>query len=72
MIVREVNPKDRRSFVVTLTASGKNAARRVHRSLQKLEDAALARLSERDLRGFQAVLHILQECIVQPEQELGR
>jgi hypothetical protein len=35
----------------------------VHHHLASLEDRALGRLTERDLRGFQAVLHALSESI---------
>jgi len=38
----------------------------VHQHLAMLEDRALARLTERDLRGFQAVLHALSETIESP------
>jgi DNA-binding MarR family transcriptional regulator len=63
LVTRELRPEDRRSFLVSLTATGRSAAARVHRRLVQLEDAALARLSERDLRGFQAVLQGLQEAV---------
>jgi len=62
-VVREVRPEDRRSFTVRLTRSGARNAARVHSTLLSLEDRALARLTERDLRGFQAVLHALSETI---------
>ena len=63
LVTRELHPEDRRSSLVALTAAGRTIASRVHRRLVQLEDAALARLSERDLRGFQAVLHALQEQV---------
>ncbi|HTE51931.1 MAG TPA: MarR family transcriptional regulator [Kofleriaceae bacterium] len=63
LVTRELHPDDRRSSLVSLTAAGKSMAGRAHRRLAQLEDAALARLSERDLRGFQAVLHALQEQV---------
>jgi DNA-binding MarR family transcriptional regulator len=69
LVTRELRPEDRRSFLVSLTAAGKSAATRVHRRLAHLEDAALARLSERDVRGFQAVLHALQEQVDQPDKK---
>jgi DNA-binding MarR family transcriptional regulator len=69
LVTRELHPEDRRSSLVTLTAAGRSTASRVHRRLVQLEDGALARLSERDLRGFQAVLHALQE---QVDEELRR
>ncbi len=61
LAARQLHPSDRRSFLVALTPAGKSLAARVHDRLEELEDAALARLSERDLRGFQAVLHAVQE-----------
>jgi DNA-binding MarR family transcriptional regulator len=62
-ITRDVRPEDRRSFTVRLTRNGGRSATRVHQHLAALEDKALARLTERDLRGFQAVLHALSETI---------
>ena len=62
-IARDVRPEDRRSFTVRLTRSGARSAARVHQHLLALEDRALARLTERDLRGFQAVLHALSDTI---------
>ena len=60
-IVRQVRRDDRRSFTVSLTRAGARTAARVHLRLGELEEGALARLTERDLRGFQAVLHALSE-----------
>jgi len=60
---RDVRPEDRRSFTVRLTRGGARTAARVHQHLADLEDRALVRLTERDLRGFQAVLHALSETI---------
>jgi DNA-binding MarR family transcriptional regulator len=61
LATRQLHPDDRRSFLVALTPAGKALAARVHKRLEELEDAALGRLSERDLRGFQAVLHAVHE-----------
>ncbi len=55
-IERSVHAGDRRSFLVSLTASGSTAARRVHARLARLESSALEGLIDRDLRGFHAVL----------------
>lgn len=41
LIRRESNKEDRRSFVVSLTRSGKAKAAKVHRVLERLEAAAL-------------------------------
>jgi DNA-binding MarR family transcriptional regulator len=60
-VVRQLRRDDRRSFTVSLTKAGARTAARVHQRLGELEEGALARLTERDLRGFQAVLHALSE-----------
>ena len=44
LIRREVSAKDRRSFTVRLTPTGKKLARRVYRLLVELERAALNRI----------------------------
>ena len=72
LITRALRPEDRRSFLVSLTASGKAAAARVHRRLARLEEAALARVSPRDVRGFLAVLEGLQERAVDTEKRRKR
>lgn len=56
LIVRDVSPADRRSFIVTTTRRGRQAARRVHRHLEDLERAVLAEVSDAELRGFGKVL----------------
>ena len=56
LVVREVSPADRRSFVVTTTRRGRQAARRVHRHLEDLERAVLAEVGEADRRGFETVI----------------
>ncbi|HWM87858.1 MAG TPA: MarR family transcriptional regulator [Kofleriaceae bacterium] len=72
LVTRELRREDRRSFLVSLTRAGRAAAARVHRRLAALEEAALARASERDLRGFHAVLEALQELADQAQPATGR
>ncbi len=61
-VSRTPHPADRRSFLVSLTASGSSAAARVHRRLGALEAAALRRLSERDIHALRAALQALQDA----------
>ena len=61
LITREVGEVDRRTFVVTLTAKGRTAARRVHDHLVDLERAVAARVSARDVRAFSKVVAAVEE-----------
>ncbi|RSS80088.1 MarR family transcriptional regulator [Streptomyces sp. WAC06614] len=60
-ITRGRRPGDRRTVLVELTGSGREAAAVVTRTLAGLEDRALAGLSAQDLAGFHAVLEKLVE-----------
>ena len=55
-VTRAVGAADRRTFVITPTAKGRQVARRVHRHLTDLEHAAAARVSSEDIRGFLKVV----------------
>jgi|SRR5579859_5996959 len=65
LVRRELNPSDRRSFVLHLTASGRRAAVRVTKRLDALERELAARVTERDLAGLEAVSSAL-ETIARP------
>jgi DNA-binding MarR family transcriptional regulator len=52
---RELNSEDRRSFVIHLTGAGRRAATRVAKVLDELEREVGEIVSERDLRGLDAV-----------------
>jgi DNA-binding MarR family transcriptional regulator len=56
-ITRESDPKDRRSFIVRLSARGKAVAARVHRELARIEENALKGLTGNQ---FQSVVKVLQ------------
>jgi MarR family transcriptional repressor of emrRAB len=60
-LTRELDPADRRSFRLALTAPGRAAARKVRAAVADLEAAALAGLSARQLAGYHAVVSALQE-----------
>ncbi len=61
LVVRELDPADRRSFVVELTGPGRDTAAAVDRAVRRLERAALSGVSEGELAGFRAVLSALTE-----------
>jgi DNA-binding MarR family transcriptional regulator len=56
-ISRESDPKDRRSFIVRLSAKGKTVAARVHRELGCIEESALKGVTGGE---FESVVKILQ------------
>jgi MarR family transcriptional regulator, organic hydroperoxide resistance regulator len=56
LVERIANPRDRRSFLITLTKKGAKAAARVQRAFAALEDEALGSVSERSVKGFFEVL----------------
>ena len=58
-VERAINPRDRRSFTLSLTRSGARAARRVRRTFAELERHALAGASGRSVKGFFDVLEAL-------------
>lgn len=62
LVVRELDPADRRSFVVELTGTGREAAAAVDKAVRRLERTALAGVSETELAGFRAVLNALREA----------
>jgi DNA-binding MarR family transcriptional regulator len=59
LIRRELSKGDRRSFTVHLTAKGAAPARKVAAVVDALEGAVRAGVSERDLRGVDAVVRAL-------------
>ncbi len=56
LATREVDADDRRSFLVAPTAEGRRLARRIDRNVRAFEGRLRARVSEVELRGFQAVM----------------
>jgi DNA-binding MarR family transcriptional regulator len=61
LVRRQLDPADRRSFLVTLTPAGRQAARSVQAAITELERAALAALTPVQLAGFRAVTRALSE-----------
>lgn len=58
---RKLNREDRRSFTIHLTRRGEPAARRLDLVVGSLEAAVRESVSERDLRGFEAVVDALDQ-----------
>jgi DNA-binding MarR family transcriptional regulator len=61
---REINPADRRSFVIQLTRPGRPAAREVTDVLDALERRVAAAVTPRDLAGLQAVSESLATAVL--------
>jgi DNA-binding MarR family transcriptional regulator len=66
LVRRRPNPDDRRSLVVHLTASGERIARRVTEVLDELESEVRRAVSERDVRGVEAVAAALALAVTRP------
>lgn len=60
LVTREVDADDRRSVLVAPTAEGRRLARRIDQSVRAFEGRLRARMSEADLRGFQAVMDAIE------------
>ncbi len=61
LIRRAVNQADRRSFLISLTRSGRAGARAVIDVLTTIEQTALEQVSARDVAGFRAVAQAFVE-----------
>jgi DNA-binding MarR family transcriptional regulator len=62
LVERIANPRDRRSFLITLTKKGAKAAARVQRAFAELEDEAFGSVSKRSVRGFFEVVAALDRA----------
>jgi MarR family transcriptional regulator, organic hydroperoxide resistance regulator len=60
-LTRDVDPADRRSFLISLTPDGRAAARTAAAAVTGLERQALATVTQEDLAGFRAVIGALTE-----------
>ena len=61
LIRREMNPGDRRSFLIHITGAGRELAERLNRLLETFEAEIREQLSPRDLEGFRAVMAAVEE-----------
>jgi len=61
LVKRELSPRDRRSFVVSLTRTGKKNAAKIHALLESLEVGVLRRSDRRALRAFDQLVRGLEE-----------
>jgi MarR family transcriptional regulator, organic hydroperoxide resistance regulator len=60
-LTRDLDPADRRSFLVSRTADGRRIAAAARAAAADLEHAALTGVSDADLAGFRAVTRALTE-----------
>ena len=58
---REINPDDRRSFLIHITDRGRRLATELNHHLTELENRIRKQTSAGDARGFQAVMDAVQE-----------
>ena len=61
LIVRTLNPDDRRSFLVKITRQGQAMAKKIQKTAEHLEVRLGERVSERDIRGFHSVMAAIDQ-----------
>lgn len=61
LVHREMNPEDRRSFLIHITDEGRELAERLNGRLEALEREIRAHVSARDVDGFHAVMRAIEE-----------
>lgn len=61
LIAREVNPEDRRSFVIRLTWRGRRLADRIQKIVEALEKQLRSMVSANDVKGFSTVMSAINE-----------
>lgn len=61
LVRREMNPSDRRSFLIHITDQGRALAEQSNRVLLDLEQAIRSRVAPRDVQGFHAVMRAIEE-----------
>jgi DNA-binding MarR family transcriptional regulator len=61
-LARELDPADRRSFLVLLTGSGRRAAGTVQAAVDELEQSVRDQVSAAELAGFMAVTRALTQA----------
>ncbi len=62
LIRRELNPNDRRSFLLDLTPAGREAAETVQAEVDRLEKAIARRITAEDEAGFRRVMNAIAEA----------
>ena len=61
LVRRELNPGDRRSFLIHITDRGRELTARLNRLLETLEDDIRARVRRPDVKGFHAVMGAVED-----------
>jgi DNA-binding MarR family transcriptional regulator len=62
LLTRELDPADRRSFLIVLTPAGRRTASTVRAAVTELEQGALDSLTPAQVAGFRAVTRALTEA----------
>jgi DNA-binding MarR family transcriptional regulator len=62
-LLRRSDPRDRRTFLLALTAAGRRASREVIALVDTLEARVSARVSTQQLVAFHAVIAALEACL---------
>jgi DNA-binding MarR family transcriptional regulator len=63
LVTRETSPTDRRSFVVSLTTSGRAKAAKIHKQLQTLEAEALRDTGRKTIETVEQVIESIERSV---------
>lgn len=61
LVVRRLNPRDRRSWLIELTSRGSALAVKLHEKYRELESRLLTRMKPQDLAGFESAMAAIGE-----------
>jgi MarR family transcriptional regulator for hemolysin len=63
LLLREVNPEDRRSLMVKLTRTGHTTARRIQEMLDTVESKISDEIEPKDVTGFRNVMNAIERIV---------
>lgn len=63
LVTRETSAADRRSFVISLTPSGRKKAAKIHRSLERLEAEALRDTGGKTIETVEQVIESIERSV---------
>ncbi|MCB9895751.1 MAG: MarR family transcriptional regulator [Planctomycetes bacterium] len=63
LLKREVNPADRRSFLVAVTPKGRKLVNEIGEQVREIENQLMSQVSERDYKAFLRVIETIRGAV---------